>query len=1488
MNARKIVWVGVIAAVCGGAANAQDPLTAANRRGQTPFFYGENGERVDLDLSTEKIGVTFRNGMTVRQIEQRVGFDSRLRPPGDEQREFDDYMGRSVVLKLTDRQTAESVSSVALGLLSNGEVEAVHPVYKPVGRDGASRSGDSLLTNYISVVVSADTPRDAVLAMFAEDAADIISTSDYSLIGKIGYRIRIDADIASTRGDDALTIANRYHGSPGVLHAAPNFAPLYQVMQSPLEPNDPKYRYINCSEPPDPPVPGCDPDAFDDPDQLPEDETYDPWGPDGEKRWYWQPYTAPPTPPLPITVPSGINAAAGWQLAYEGDWSNTADNDSVPPILPKIVVAALDNGITLNYTGFGNGYLLGNGQSIGGHPDLVGRQWIKVVNGSNVEPINGVDDDLNGYIDDRSGWDFVGVDPTAPPPANAPPGDNIAFPDFYPTNPIFNSQQAHGTKTASVTSAQTNDLTGIPGICPSCKIMPIRYHVNTFDVNPTDYTTTDLFYIGRAELAIRYAADNGAQVGSLMLGFETYDPLLHTAVQYARAKGLVLSSYASNSNRSLDARPIYPGSWSEVITAGASDPYAQRAYFVEGDQNEPLEDQQASNYGWAVDVVVPSAGRKYVFPSNATPSPTNTTWASLTEAGLTNNWVTGSGTSSAVPQTSGVAGLMLTVEPRLSHTEVQFAMMLTAHDLIYNRDNDGDAVFDEIAGTGRDYYTGYGLVDMGLAVADAKRGRHWISLITDANRPPVTVGGPKQRSLISLTYYPDTSAPSSTTPNKGGDLFIDGRITESVTLGSTNLIAEGKSGEVVWTDGALPPLTPTVVARFDPDYITDIGLPSDFTWPNLYLQGTIHTYQSVDPPTDPLLLALNPATQERAIWQHDSITDGWLTKTGHLYLRGRGYRGPAVDGDRYNDAHILTVGSGYEYPGANGIQNAVTAAADGDIVEVNAGTYNPVIVPAGKDVVIRSAYPNDPKKVANTIIQAGYGQRAVTFSSNQKEDTALIGFTIKGNGSTNSGGIEGNGTDAHILYNVFIDNKTTGNALVIGGAIHNVDGLIEGNRFGSAGHGNLAKSGGALRDCDGIIRKNWFEVNHADVGGGAIAYSNGVIVQNFFYKNDAGFSGGALDACDGRILSNIFYDNSCGTGSGGAINDCYAMRIEQNTIYGNRKTGSSGSAGGIADSNVPAGMFRNNILRANTIPGGNGQISNSPGLTYSNIQDGFTGTGNISSDPLFVSTTFKPPVAFEDTFSGGGLGSWVPTTTQDPVWTESGGYLSHTKSLTNDSEVYVDNTTDESENKHLWLSYSREIDSQAGRTFRAIFRWANASNYEYLVVGPTSLTLKKVVAGGLSTIFGPVLVDSVATTPPTWYDLTIIADGASFQVWRAQRGLAPQLLIQVNDLASMTTTRVSLWVEHTGHYRFDDVMWRAPANLHEFLKLKGLIAPNPASANSPCLDRCEQADTSTFYDFDDHQGPIDAPDPNNFGRRKDMGANEWGAPADSTFWWENF
>lgn len=599
------------------------------------------------------------------------------------------------------------------------------------------------------------------------------------------------------------------------------------------------------------------------------------------------------------------------------------------------------------------------------------------------------------------------------------------------------------------------------------------------------------------------------------------------------------------------------------------------------------------------------------------------------------------------------------------------------------------------------------------------------------------------------------------------------------------------------------------------------------------------------------------------------------------------YEGDRVDDDPYGTSLGQSVV--HRVPEEfSTIQEAINVSTIGDIVEVGPGTYTGPIQFNGWNVVVRSTAPNDPQVVAQTVLQAGPNERAVVFHGLETADSALLGFTIKGDGSTNSGGIGGNGTKARIMYNVFINNDKTANQYHVGGAINDADGLIEGNRFGVTGKPNKADRGGALRYCGGTVRKNWFEVNHADDAGGAIADSNGVIVQNFFYKNDAAGYGGALAVCNGSILSNVFYDNSCGTGSGGAINNCDAMRIEQNTIYGNRKTGGSGSAGGIADSAV-TGEFRNNILWANTTPnGGTVQIANSPGLTYSDVQYGFAGTGNINLDPFFVSTSFVPPTVFDDTFSGGGLGSWVNVAPS--TWTDNGSYLGHVKSGTITNQVYVGALLEET--RHIWFSYMRESDSDPGKAAQVHFRWKNWPDTVRLKILPTSIELSQTN----DNVTTPLGTANVSSDPNVWYKVTIISDGPYVQVWRAAPGNEPVLLMQ-DGVDQLEMARFYFQVDPNGHFRFDDVSWRAPANLDVFLKLKGIPDdaqnPNNHLLNSPCLDRTDLDDHTFFNDFDDHMGPINAPDPLLQGETpgeeiRDMGALEWRAASDAVYWWENF
>ncbi|AZZ37495.1 hypothetical protein CIK05_12055 [Bdellovibrio sp. qaytius] len=69
------------------------------------------------------------------------------------------------------------------------------------------------------------------------------------------------------------------------------------------------------------------------------------------------------------------------------DIDRALKNLRLNPEAKEIIVAVIDSGFDLN------------------HPDLQGRMW---VNQAEANGLPGVDDDLNGYIDDVNGWNFLG------------------------------------------------------------------------------------------------------------------------------------------------------------------------------------------------------------------------------------------------------------------------------------------------------------------------------------------------------------------------------------------------------------------------------------------------------------------------------------------------------------------------------------------------------------------------------------------------------------------------------------------------------------------------------------------------------------------------------------------------------------------------------------------------------------------------------------------------------------------------------------------------------------------------------------------------------------------------------------------------------------------------------------------------------------------------------------------------------------------------
>src|SRR5439155_335339 len=131
---------------------------------------------------------------------------------------------------------------------------------------------------------------------------------------------------------------------------------------------------------------------------------------------------------------------------------------------------------------------------------------------------DGVDDDGNGFVDDIAGWDFFD-------------DDNDPF-----DASSYSSANNHGSGRASDAVAEGNNrLSGI-GLCPQCRLVPIRVW-DTFVVDNNNFA-----------LCLLYAADNGIEVTEAALGALTTTAFAQAATQYAYEHGVAEMDVSSDLN----------------------------------------------------------------------------------------------------------------------------------------------------------------------------------------------------------------------------------------------------------------------------------------------------------------------------------------------------------------------------------------------------------------------------------------------------------------------------------------------------------------------------------------------------------------------------------------------------------------------------------------------------------------------------------------------------------------------------------------------------------------------------------------------------------------------------------------------------------------------------------------------------------------------------------------------------------------------------
>ncbi len=277
------------------------------------------------------------------------------------------------------------------------------------------------------------------------------------------------------------------------------------------------------------------------------------------------------------------------------------------------------------------------------------------------------------------------------------------------------------------------------------------------------------------------------------------------------------------------------------------------------------------------------------------------------------------------------------------------------------------------------------------------------------------------------------------------------------------------------------------------------------------------------------------------------------------------------------------------------IQAAINAAASGDTVQIQPGTYNENITIGGKNITIKAFNTSFPP-----VIDGQQKGPVVTFSGAESNKCSLRNLTLQNGKGANGGGIKGNGTLA-TLKNVTIGaNDATGS----GGGIHGFSGLIQNCTITL----NEAVNGGGIAECDGVIENSIITINKASATGGGFYNCEAVVQFCEITKNEAATRGGGVHQDKGIHIGNLISGNTVtATGPtnspaafGGGLNDMQGT-VSLCLIAEN---GSAGDGGGVANS---TGVFHNNIIQENGARRGAG-MSNCTGKVENN-----TIYGNVAS-----------------------------------------------------------------------------------------------------------------------------------------------------------------------------------------------------------------------------------------------------------------------------------
>jgi subtilisin family serine protease len=252
------------------------------------------------------------------------------------------------------------------------------------------------------------------------------------------------------------------------------------------------------------------------------------------------------------------------------------------------------------------------------HADLNGQFWVNP-----HDPVDGIDNDGNGYIDDVRGWDFVGDD-----------------------NTTFDGRgDDHGTHVAGTIGGKGGNGAGVVGMCWSVKLISAKF------LGSNGGTTAD------AVLAVDYVSDLKTLHNLNLVatnnswGGGGFSQALQDAITRAGAADILFVASAGNSSANSDVSPSYPAAYNNanIISVASIDSNGRLSSF--------------SNYGaTTVDLGAPGGNIFSTLPGRAGRS----TYGSY------------SGTSMAAPHVTGAVAMYKSINPGATAAQIKSAILSSA------------------------------------------------------------------------------------------------------------------------------------------------------------------------------------------------------------------------------------------------------------------------------------------------------------------------------------------------------------------------------------------------------------------------------------------------------------------------------------------------------------------------------------------------------------------------------------------------------------------------------------------------------------------------------------------------------------------------------------------------------------------------------------------------------------------------------------------